>query len=151
VTSKSEAIVRFIANLVPLYDGDQHDDLWCARSLTDGTLFFPVDESSSDEERGTVRVRWQGDALREQLTEGTFIATLALERYVRLHGAGYSEEAIAGELWFMARHFNFKTGCEVYFPQLSEPPSRLRKLGRAALKMGGGVLADSLTKFAGIG
>ena len=151
MTSKSEAVVRFIANLIPIYDGEQHDDVWCARCLTDGTLTLPVDESGCDEERGTVRVRWQGDAPREQLTEGTFIATLALERYVRLHGAGYSEEAIAGELWFMARHFNFKTGCEVYLPQLPEPPSRLRKLGSAALRMGGGVLVSSLGKLAGIG
>jgi hypothetical protein len=150
MTSKSEAVVRFIANLIPLYDGEQHDDVWCARSLIDGTLILPVDESSWDEERGTVRVRWQGDALREQLTEGTFIATLALERYVRLHGAGYSEEAIAGELWFMARHFNFKTGGSVYLPQLREPPHPLIRAGKKAMTMGQGVLVNLISNAIGI-
>jgi len=78
-------------------------------------------------------------------------ASLALERYVRLHGVGYNEEAIAGELWYMARHFHFKTGCEVYFPQLREPPSRLRKVGRAAARMGQGVLVNVFSKAMGLG
>lgn len=151
MSAKSESVVRFIANLLPLYDGEGHDGLWCARSLTDGTLIFPVDESDWDEERGTVKVWWQGDAKREQLTEGTFLITLALDRYVRLHGAGFSEEAIAGELWFMARHFNFKTGCRLYLPQLPEPPSRLVKTGRAALRMGEGLLVNVLGKLSGLG
>jgi hypothetical protein len=57
---KSAAIVDFIANLLPLYDGGRHGDLWCARSMQDGTLVLPVDESEWDEEQGTVLVRWQG-------------------------------------------------------------------------------------------
>jgi len=51
----------------------------------------------------------------------------------------------------MARHFHFKTGCEVYFPQLPEPPSRLKKVGRAAAKMGQGVLVDAFSKMMGLG
>ena len=151
MSSKSEDVVGFIANLLPLYDGERHDGLCCARSLADGTLILPVDETSWDEERGTVKVWWQGDSQREKLIDGTYIATLALERYVRLHGSGYPEEAIAGELWFMARHFHFKTGCYAYLPQLPEPPSQLRKLGRAVVKMGNGLLVNGLSKWSGIG
>lgn len=111
---KSAAVVRFFASLAPIYMAEDRDGVWCARSLQDGTLVLPVDESDWDEERGTVRVYWQGDLLRTIEVDGDQIATLALERYVRLHGVGASEEAIAGELWFMARHFHVKTGCQVY-------------------------------------
>lgn len=138
--SKSAAVVGFLANLMPLYTHEDREGVWCARSLQDGTLILPVDESDWDEERGTVRVWWQGDPQRETLVDGDQIATLALERYVRLHGVGATEEAIAGELWFMAHHFHFKTGCHVYLPQLSEPPSALMKLARTALRFGGGAM-----------
>lgn len=137
---KSGAVVGFLANLMPLYTHEDRDGVWCARSLQDGTLILPVDESDWDEERGTVRVWWQGDPQREMLTDGDQITTLALERYVRLHGVGATEEAIAPELWFMARHFHFKTGCHVYLPELPEPPSALAKLARTALRFGGGAM-----------
>lgn len=137
---KSGAVVGFLANLMPLYTQEDHDGIWCARSLQDGTLILPVDESDWVEERGTVRVWWQGDPDRETLADGDQLTTLALERYVRLHGAGASEEAIAAELWFMARHFHFKTGCDVYLPELPEPPSALAKLARTALRFGSGAM-----------
>lgn len=137
---KSAAVVRFLANLMPLYALEDRDGLWCARSLQDGTLILPVDESDWNEERGTVRVWWQGDPQREMLTDGDQLATLALERYVRLHGTGASEEAIAAELWFMAQHFYVKTGCHIYLPQLPKPPSALIKLARTALRFGGGAM-----------
>lgn len=137
---KSGAIVGFLANLMPLYTHEDRDGVWCARSLQDGTLILPVDESDWDEERGTVRVWWQGDPQRETLVDGDQITTLALERYVRLHGVGATEEAIAAELWFMARHFHFKTGCHAYLPELPEPPSALMKLARTALRFGGGAM-----------
>lgn len=145
MTGKSKAIVGFLANLMPLYAHEQHDGVWCARSLHDGTLILPVDESDWDEERGTIRVHWQGDAQRETLVDGDQITTLALERYVRLHGVGASEEAIAAELWFMARHFHFKTGCHVYLPQLPEPPDTLTRISRKAVEIGQGILINLVT------
>ncbi len=151
MTSKSAAIVAFLANLMPLYAYEQQDGVGCARSLQDGTLIWPVDESDWDEERGTVRVQWQGDPQRESLVDGDQLATLALERYVRLHGTGASEEAIAAELWFMARHFHFKTGCDVYLPDLPEPPPPLVRTGRAALRMGEGVLVNVVSRMTGLG
>ena len=148
---KSVEVVRFLANLMPLYDGEQHGALWCARSLHDGTLIAPIDESEWDEERGRVRVHWHGDPARECEVEGELLAAAALERYVRLHGVGNSEEAIAAELWYMARHFHVKTGCEVYLPQLPEPPDSLVRAGRTALRMGEGVLVNAISRAAGVG
>lgn len=143
--SKSAAVVRFLASLMPLYTDEVHDDVRCARSVQDGTLIWPVDESEWDEERGTVRVHWQGDPRRETLVDGDKIATLALERYVRLHGTGASEEAVAGELWYMARHFHFKTGCHAYLPQLPDPPSAMTRLRRKATEIGHGILVNVLS------
>ena len=146
MSGKSEAIVRFIANLMPLYQGERHGRDWCARSLTDGTLILSVDESGNDEEEGWLRVRWQGDEAREQEVQGFLLASVALERYVRFHGVGYDEEALAGELGFMAQHFSYKTGCHIYLPQLPDPPSRLAKVARSALTMGQGVLVNLISK-----
>jgi hypothetical protein len=142
---KSAAVVAFLANLMPLYTHEDRDGIWCARSLQDGTLVLPVDESDWEEERGTVRMLWQGDAARETLVDGSDIATLALERYVRLHGTGATEEAIAAELWFMAEHFRFKTGCHLYLPQLKEPPGAWTKAGRKALEIGQGILTNLMS------
>lgn len=145
MSSKSEAVVRFLANLLPLYTHEYQDSILCARSLHDGTLVLPVDESDFEEERGTVRIQWQGDPQRESLVDGDQISTLALDRYVRLHGAGSTEEAIAAELWFMAQHFHRKTGCHVYLPQLPEPPDMLARMVRKAADIGQGVLINLVT------
>jgi hypothetical protein len=119
--------------------------------MQDGTLVLPVDESDHNEELGTVRVHWQGDPQRESLADGDHIATLALDRYVRLHGTGATEEAIAAELWFMARHFRFKTGGDLYLPQLPEPPHRLVGAGRTAMRMGEGLLVNLISKLSNLG
>jgi len=149
VSPKSQAIVGFLASLLPLYEGERRDNVWCARSLADGTLIFPVDETGWDEERGIVRVWWQGDPQREMETDGDNIAALALERYVRLHGVGFSEEAIAAELYFLANHFMHKTGCQTYLPNLPDPPTQAVKAARAVLRMGEGLLVNMMSKLVG--
>lgn len=148
-TPKSRALVGFLANLMPLYTHESRNGISCARSLQDGTLVLPVDESDWDEEPGTVRVHWQGDPQRESVVDGASLVTVALERYVRLHGAGQSEEAIAAELWFMARHLHYKTGCHVYLPQLEEPAGAWMRAGRSALRFGQGVLVNLVSKLLG--
>lgn len=148
---KSQAVVHFLASLMPLYVGEQRESTWCARSLHDGTLVLPMDESDWDEARGRVLVHWQGDPARTSEIDGPDLVTLALERYVRLHGVGASEEAIAAELWHMARHFRFKTGCEVYLPGLAAPSHPVVRAGRTALRMGEGVLVNAISKITGLG
>jgi hypothetical protein len=143
MSDKSAAIVGFIANLLPLYMGELHGNDWCARSLQDGTLILPID--ASDDDDAWVNIHWQGDAMRRTEVLGEWIATLALERYVRLHGVGAGEEAIAAELWFMAEHFRLKTGCHIYLPELSEPPHPLARAAKAAAKMGQGILVNLMT------
>lgn len=146
MSNKSTAIVGFIANLAPLYWGERHGDFWCARSLHDGTLILPFSADEDTEDEGWIRVCWQGDRQRKTDVLGTNITTLALERYVRLHGAGSDEGAIAAELYFMAQHFTFKTGCHAYLPQLRKPA---HPAVRAAKRMGEGVLVNLLSKVAG--
>ncbi len=146
---KSAAVVGFLANLMPLYTHEDRDGVWCARSLQDGTLVLPVDESAWDDARGTVRVHWQGDAARATEVDGGQLAALALERYVRLHGAGASEEAIVAELWFMAEHFHVKTDCHAYLPQLDAPPTAFKRGARSAVTFGHGVLVNVVSKLLG--
>lgn len=130
---------------MPLYQGERHGGDWCARSLTDGTLILPVDESDNDEDEGWLRVRWQGDAAREQEVQGFLLASLALERYVRFHGVGYDEQALAGELGFLAQHFAHKTGCHLYLPQLPEPPTVADRVLKHAKEIGKGVLVNLIS------
>jgi len=146
LSNKSIAIVGFVANLAPLYWGERHGEFWCARSLHDGTLIVPLSANEDTEDEGWIRVCWQGDRDRHTVVLGTDIATLALEHYVRLHGVGADEETIAAELYFMSRHFTFKTGCHAYLPQLREPS---HPAVRATKRMGEGVLVNLLSKVAG--
>lgn len=146
MTTKSQAIVGFLGNLIPLYTYATRDDaIYAARSLQDGTLIQPVDESSWEEERGTVRVHWHGDSGCQSMIDGSDIATIALERYVRLHGVGAREEDIAAELWFLAVHFHKRTGCQLYLPNLKRPP---HPFVRAAQRIGEGVLTNLVSKLA---
>lgn len=145
---RSAAIVSFVANLMPVYVGEHRDGLYCARSLQDGTLILPMDERDC-EERGAVRVFWQGDDERESELNGSDVATLALERYVRLHGTDASEDAIAAELWFLVEHFRRKTGCDVYLPQLTAPNDRVDAHSRHLGEMGRGVIVNIFSKFLG--
>ena len=146
MNNKSAAIVGFIANLMPLYSGERHEALWCARSLQDGTLILPFGPREDTEDEGWIRVCWQGDQQRQTEVLGDKIATLALERYVRLHGVGADEEAISAELYFLAQHFTFKTGRHAYLPQLKKPA---HPAVRAVRRMGEGVLVNLLSKVAG--
>lgn len=146
--NKSAAIVHFIANLLPLYQGERHGEDWCSRSLQDGTLILPFHANQDPDDDGWVFVHWQGDPQRRTKVQGHGIATLALERYVRLHGVGAREEDIAAELWFMAAHFRVKTGCALYLPNLPEPAHPAL---RAAKRMGHGVLVNIVSRVTGLG
>lgn len=149
--TRSEEIVRFIANLLPLYTHEIPDNVCFARSLTDGTLIKPIKfDDLDDNEQDKVLVCWQGDENRTSVVQGDFFVTPILERYVRLHGVGHDEEAVAYELHFMANHYTFKTGGRLYLPQLPEPSHPLIRQTKKVLKFGQGTLITLFTKNIGL-
>ncbi|WP_159017620.1 hypothetical protein [Cognatiluteimonas profundi] len=150
MTAKSTAIVGFLASLLPLYNGEQLNGVWCARSMQDGTLILPVDESGWDEELGTVLVRWQGDVQREQQVDGTFVSTLALVRYVEMHHLGQPPKHLASELEQMAQHFQFKTGCSLYLPYEKPSPDLTDAVSKAVGRMGESAVVNILMKAVGL-
>lgn len=150
MTGKSAAIVGFLANLLPLYTGEQRDGVWCARSMQDGTLVLPVDESDHDEELGTVRVHWQGHSQREQQVDGSYIATLALVRYVELHHLGQPDKRRASELEGLAQHFHFKTGCSAYLPYDKPSPDLVDAVSKAVGRLGEKAVVNALLRAIGL-
>jgi hypothetical protein len=147
---RSAAIVSFIANLMPLYDGERVGEVWAARSLQDGTLLLPLDESGWDEERGTVLVRWQGDPARGQQVEGSYLATLAVVKYVELHQLGQPAERVTAELEHLAQHFQFKTGCDLYLPETHTSPDLVTVVHKAVRRLGEDAVSSLLLKALGV-
>lgn len=150
--SKSQKAVDFIANLIPLYMHEKYEDKDCARSLVDGTLVLPLlsEDEDYDDSSMFVEVYWQGDKNRKSIVFGELFATPILERYVRLHGVGATEEQIADELRFMSEHFTFKTDGYPYFPNLGESPTFMEKSFKSAKSFGGGLLVDVFKKLVGL-
>ena len=150
MNEQSVAVVSFIANLMPVYDGEHLEGAWCARSLEDGTLILPALEPSDEAlENAFVRVRWQGAPERESVASGGYLATLAVVRYVQLHQAGQPSKRIAAELEHLAQHFTYKTGCSLYLPY-ERPGADLAGAVRGAVsRLGEGVVVNLLTKAAG--
>lgn len=139
----NQRIVAFIANLLPLYIGEQVEDLWCARSLVDGTLISPL--SDSDE---FVSVLWQGDPQRRTEVQAVFIASLAVARYVELHHSASQSKALRAEMQHMAHHFTVKTGDALVF---DEPGSDMMEvLERAVGRLGESVVVEVLKRAAGL-
>ena len=116
--SLSYQIVQFISNLLPLYIGEPVNGVWCARSLSDGTLIFPVDELPEDE-NGFVTVHWQGDPNRQTVVRGVFMTSLAVAKYAELHHLAQGAKGVREEIERLSQHFTVKTGEALAF----EPPN----------------------------
>ena len=60
MSEKSQAIVRFIANLLPLYTHVQLEGQTCALSLLDGTIVAPIVAPELDplDDDGWLTVYW---------------------------------------------------------------------------------------------
>lgn len=108
--SLSQAIVHFIARLLPIYVEERQGESCCARSLRDGTLIAPVEEPLNENQEGWVRVSWQGDSARETVVKGVFLAQVALVDYIMFHKTWRPREEIRQELAHLAEHFELKTG-----------------------------------------
>jgi hypothetical protein len=151
MNEKSSSIVHFIANLMPLYDGENCEGTWCARSLEDGTLLLPVPAGEDDDpDDAFVRMRWQGLAERERIVSGSQIATLAVVRYVQFHQTGQPPDRIAAELADLAQHFTYKTGCSLYLPYEQASPDLVSAVRKALGRMSESALVNVITKAAGL-
>ncbi len=145
--SLSQRIVHFIGGLLPLYIEDQVNGVWCARSLTDGTLICPVEEME-EYENGLVTVHWQGDPARQTLVQGVFIASLAVAKYVELHHMAERSKGTRDEIEGMAHHFTIKTGESLTFEC---PDSGLLELVLKAVgKVGETAVMEILKKQVGL-
>lgn len=147
--TKSELIISFMTKLSPVFITEPYGGWEKAISISDGTTYSAVDESEFEEERGLVRVCWQGDVARQVELDGEDVAAFALERYVRFHTAGQAEEIVHAELWHMARHFHFKTGCNANMPMLKEPDGALGRMRGKASRMGEGLLVNLVSEVFG--
>jgi hypothetical protein len=145
--SQSQDMVNFIANLLPLYDGEQVNGVWCARSLVDGTLVLPI--ASEEEGEAFVTVHWQGDPQRSSIVQGSFLASLAVARYVELHHMAEVSKDTRDEMTRLAQHFSFKTGDSLCF-EAPFDTGLLALVGKAISKAGNVAVEEALKKLMGI-
>lgn len=142
----SQRIVNFIGHLLPLYVQENVNGVWCARSLSDGTLILPIDETE-DTADGFVAVHWQGDPTRRTEVQGVFIASVAVARYVELHHTATQSKSMRDEMEHISNHFTVKTGASLTF---EEPGSDLLNLiGQAVGKVGEAGVMELLKKAIG--
>lgn len=135
--NSSQRIVTFIGHLLPLYVEEKVNGLWCARSLTDGTLILPIDapEESSD---GFVTVHWQGNPTRRTEVQGVYMARVAITRYVEFHHAATDSKPLRDEMERLSHHFTVKTGEALTFEEADAGlygmvSQAVGKLGEAAV------------------
>jgi hypothetical protein len=144
--SQSQAIVGFIANLIPLYSGEGVDGVWCARALSDGTLILPLE--GDDEGDAFVTVRWQGDPLRTSVVLASLVATLAVGRYIEFHSMAKSPKETGSEMERLAEHYRFKTGNSLHFEAID--PALAELVGKAISRLGEAAVIEALKKILGM-
>ncbi|HCJ6265393.1 TPA: hypothetical protein ACXJNE_003806 [Pseudomonas aeruginosa] len=127
MSQSSQRYVDFIGGLMPLYQQEDVQGLWGARSLRDGTLFLPQREIDDGQDDDRVTVWWQGDAQRATDTDGSQLASIALVDYVQFHSVGKASQHTTDLLEHLSQHFTFKTGGNLYLPYAEE---ELRAFGR---------------------
>jgi len=150
MSEKSQAIVCFIANLLPLYTSVPFEERTCALCLLDGTIVAPivnVDVDSLDDD-GWVMIYWQGNPDRKTEMSATLFASQAVLRYIELRSAGLPPDTYRNERAGLAEHFNHKTGASLYFADgwiESENTAMMKRWGARVF----GVLASVLAKHFG--
>ncbi len=139
----SHRIVAFIANLLPIYTHALIDDRHCARSLIDGTLILPVEESEEEEE-GRLEVHWQGDPARRTEVQGVFMASVAIARYVEVTAVPDSATTKA-RYAHMSQHFSFKTGVSLILEE-PDPENAIAEMLKGATKLLGKEAVKEIVK-----
>lgn len=118
--------INFIANLMPLYQGEWHGDLYCARSLRDGTLLLPHQDDEGGRE-DLITVWWQGDSSRSADAIASMVASNAVAEYVQQSSIGKSPEYSTALLLHLMQHFEVKTGDSLYLPYAADGEERGRR------------------------
>lgn len=149
MSEKSQAIVRFIASLLPLYTSVPFEEQTCALCLLDGTIVAPVIDVNVDplDDDGWVAVYWQGDPDRKTEVSATLFASQAVLRYIELRSSGLPPDAFRTERDGIAGHFTHKTGAFLYFAEgwiESENTARVKRWRAKVFGMLASVLARHL-------
>jgi hypothetical protein len=140
----SQAIVDFIAHLLPLYVEEVSDGQRRARCLQDGTLVGTSPEMGDE----FVSVCWHGDPVRRSTVLATFMASIAVARYVELRYVAEGQRETRAEMAHLSQHFEHKTGETLAF---ESPPSALMDAAlTAAAKLGEDAVKEALKKLAGL-
>ena len=134
MSKKSQDVVGFIANLMPLYTRVAVDGQTCALSMLDGTVIAPINDPNLDplDDDGWLSIYWQGNPERRTEVSATLFASQAILRYIELRSAGLPADTFRAERDHLAEHFQFKTGATLYFAEgyvESENSARLKKWG----------------------
>ena len=146
----SQRYVDFISNLMPLYQHEQVDEQWCARSLRDGTLLLPqleIDDSLDDH---WITVWWQGDRRRTSDVDGTQLASIALVDYVQFHSTGKPSQHLTNLLEHLNQHFTFKTGGSLYLPYAEDELRAFGKVLDTVKRYGPDLAWEALKKSLGL-
>lgn len=146
---RSESVVSFISNLMPSYHGRRIGELWCAESLDDGTLIFPIAEEFDTTSDAFLRVCWQGHSERESEVLADSLATVAVVRHIELHYCGQPIERAARELQFLSQHYQFKTGGSLYLPYDKVPAGLANAVASAVGRLGDAAVIELLKKAVG--
>lgn len=144
----SARIVQFIGGLFPLYQSAEVDRVAAALSLADGTLIFALEETE-DNAHGLVRVHWQGDPDRSCEVSGEAMASIAVARYVELHGVSVDKRT-KDNYEVLAQHFTVKTGSSLVLDGGYQVPEEFKLLGRLLEKSGTAVASAMLKKALGL-
>lgn len=103
---------------------------------------------SADDNEELVAVYWQGDVNRRSEVIGTFMASMALVRYVELHHLAERDKGLRGEMQRLSEHFTAKTGQHLHY---SAPAGHLLEtVADAAEKLGIEAVVSLLKKAAGL-
>jgi len=144
----SHRIVNFIGGLLPLYIHDEVHGVWCARSLVDGTLIFPMGEAE-DQDEELVAVHWQGEPSRRTIVQGVFMASIAVARYVELHNVAERAKDTKDEMAHLAHHFEIKTGASLSF-DIQDDSELFPLVGRAVSRLGQEAVIEIIKKSIGL-
>lgn len=146
----AQRVVSFIANLSPIYHGEEILGMQVARSLMDGTVIVPEPNDDREPEDAYVIVWWQGDSNRASEVPAYLMASNALVNYVQFHCVGRDAEYAGNLLDDLSKHFIVKTGATMYLPYREDEFAFLGKVLKAAEAAGPKIAWEALKKGLGL-